>query len=52
MSRKPKTCVCGHNKKAHGYYYGCDRCGCLVFKPRKLAIHEADKKGGRCEEKI
>ncbi len=38
MSRKQKTCICGHNKRAHGYYYGCNknRCGCQVFKRRKL----------------
>ena len=35
MSYKRKTCRCGHNKKAHGYYYGCNRCDCTVFKERK-----------------
>lgn len=29
--RTPKTCICGHNKKAHSYYYGCNRCSCQKF---------------------
>lgn len=27
-----KTCNCGHNKKCHGYYFGCERCACQAFK--------------------
>jgi len=32
--KQRKTCKCGHNKKVHGYYYGCDRCGCQKFRPK------------------
>ncbi len=37
MAYKRKTCICGHNKKAHGYYFGCkrNRCGCEVFQRKK-----------------
>jgi hypothetical protein len=31
MSYKRKICRCGHNKRVHGYYFGCSRCDCQVF---------------------
>jgi len=41
MSYKRKTCICGHNKRAHEYYYGCNRC--LSFKKKK-SINKKEKK--------
>lgn len=35
MSYKRRTCKCGHNKKAHEYYFGCRRCNCSRFRRKK-----------------
>ena len=40
-----KTCKCGHNKKAHGYYYGCYICDCQRFETSKQPLPEAPKEG-------
>lgn len=34
MAYKRKTCICGHNKKAHSYFWGCNKCKgkCASFK--------------------
>ena len=30
-----RTCSCGHKKRNHTYYYGCNKCGCPTFKKSK-----------------
>lgn len=35
MGYKRKICICGHNKKAHNYYFGCNKCECQRFNRKR-----------------